>query len=372
MRFNKLILATVLAGISANAFAGNKDRSGQAGGTQLLVSPWAASNGVFGLNGAYVGGLEAMKLNIAGLAQTKKIEVGAAHNTYLTGTNTSIIDAGFAARLSARGVLGVNIMSINMGDIPVTTEGSPEPGALGVYKPSMFNASIGYGHSFTKSIDAGVNFTFLSEGISNVRAGAVGIDAGIMYKTGDLENVHFGVFLRNVGSNLRFAGDGLSFNGTSPDDQTKQITLQNRAEKFQLPTQLVISTAYDFYLGNEVKMESTPAAEGSEAPAAQTAVLTGKKTSRLTLSGSFISNSFLADNLGIGAEYAYKEGFFMRAGYRYESNINDAALTGTFFTGLSAGAGFQFKVGEGNLALDYAFRPTRIGAVHTVGLRFRN
>jgi hypothetical protein len=372
MRINKIILATALLGVTTSAFAGNKDRSGQAGGTQLLIAPWAATNGLFGLNGAYVGGLEAMKLNVAGLAQTKKIEVGASHNTYLTGANTSIINAGFASRLSSRGCMGVNIMSVNMGEVPVTNELSPEPGVQGVYKPTMFNASIGYGHSFTKSIDAGVNFTFLSEGVANVRAGALGIDAGIMYKTGDLEQVHFGVFLRNVGSNMRFSGDGLSFNGTSPDDATKQITLQNRSERFQLPTQLVISSAYDFYLGNEVKMETAPNSEGTDAPAAETAVMTGKKTSRLTFSGSFISNSFIADNLGIGAEYAYREGFFARLGYRYESDINDAALSGTFFTGLSAGAGFQFKFGEGRLALDYAYRPTRIGAVHSVGLRFRN
>jgi hypothetical protein len=374
MKFNKIIaLACTLSAVHP-AFAGNKDRSGQAAGTQLLVNPWASTNGVFGLNGAHSGGLQAMKLNVAGLTRTKNLEVGATHNTYLSGSGSTIIGAGFANRVNEKGVLGVHVMSINMGEVPVTTVDAPQ-GGLGTFRPSIFNASLGYGHSFTKSIDAGVNFTFLSEGVSNVRAGAFAIDAGIQYRTGDKEELHFGVFLKNVGSNMRFAGDGLAFNGTSPDDPGKQITLQNRSEKFQLPTQLVIASSYDLYFGNDVKMEAAaPPAEG-EAPAPETATLTGIKNSRLTLMGSFISNSFIADNLGLGAEYAYREAFHLRAGYRYESGIADVATSQTFYKGLSAGAGFAFKFGKTSnqkVQVDYAFRPTSVGSVHAVSLLFKN
>jgi hypothetical protein len=372
MKLNKILLLACTVAVSTGAFAGNKDRSGQAAGSQLLVNPWAATNGVFGLNGGHTAGLQAMKLNIAGLARTKKLEVAATHNTYLSGNGMSIIGAGFANRLSPKGVLGVHVMSINMGEIPVTTVDAPQ-GGLGTFKPSIFNASVGYGHSFTKSIDAGVNFTFLSEGVSNVRAGAFAIDAGVQYRTGDLEELHFGVFLKNVGSNMRFTGDGLAFNGTSPDDPSKQITLQNRSEKFQLPTQLTIASSYDIYMGNQVSVTSAPTAEG-ETPAPSTAMLTGIKTSRLTLMGSFISNAFIADNLGLGAEYAYKESLFLRAGYRYESGIADVATSTTVYTGLSAGAGVAFNFGKTDqkVQLDYAYRPTRVGAVHSVSLHFRN
>src|SRR5690606_15894410 len=119
----KLLLPT-LCGLALTvsalpAFAGNKDRSGQAGATQLLINPWAKSTGVFGLDGSHISGLEAMKVNIGGLARGHKTELGAAYSQYLTKTGISIVDAGFAQKLGNIGTLGVNIFSMNFGEIPI-------------------------------------------------------------------------------------------------------------------------------------------------------------------------------------------------------------------------------------------------------------
>ena len=45
--FRYIVLSfVVLLGLSApQAFAGNKDRSGQAGASELLINPWAATSG---------------------------------------------------------------------------------------------------------------------------------------------------------------------------------------------------------------------------------------------------------------------------------------------------------------------------------------
>ena len=85
-KYCKLFAPVTLAALllaSDTITAGNPDRAGQAGATQLLINPWAATGGTFGMNGASVCGLEAMKLNIAGLAKTKGFECGVVHNTYL-------------------------------------------------------------------------------------------------------------------------------------------------------------------------------------------------------------------------------------------------------------------------------------------------
>ncbi len=362
-----------LAIVSINtANAGNKDRSGQAAASELLVNPWAATGGVFGLNGSYVSGLEAMKLNIAGLAKTQKLELGAVYNSYIQNAGIGIVDAGFANRLSKKGVLGVNLMSINYGNIPITTVDQPE-GGDGTFKPTFFNASIGYGYSFTDRIDGGVNLTYVTEGVSNVSATALGIDAGIQYTSGDDDELHFGVTLRNVGSNMRFKGDGLSFNGVTPDNLDNQLTVESRSDKFQLPTQLGISAAYDIFLGKERATAAATPKEGEEPAVASEITKKGMRyDSKLTIMGSFISNAFIADNIGVGAEYSYRNKLYLRGAYRYETNINDAATSSTFYTGLSAGAGVAFNFGDNGakLQVDYAFKPTRIGAVHGVSLRF--
>lgn len=342
--------------ISASVFAGNKDRSGQAGAGELLMNPWGRSSGMFGLNGAQVSGIEAMKINIAGLSKTPKTEFGLAHTRYLSGTGTSISNLGVAHNLGEIGVLGVNIMSMNFGEIPITTENSPE-GGLGMYKPSFLNISVGLGHTFSKNMSAGINMTYVNEAISNIRASAVGFDAGIQYTNGKNDNLHLGITLRNVGTNLRFTGDGFSFNGTSPDFG-KQITVQSRTDKFQLPSQLNIAAAYDFYLDQPTSTDEKEIEK-----------FTPKH--RLTPMLSFISNSFSNDWLGLGAEYAYKETFMARVAYRYEANIFSANETTTFYSGISAGLTFQTNLGANKLAFDYSFRPTRVaGGVHVLGLRF--
>jgi hypothetical protein len=367
----KLMIALALVA-NISAIAGNKDRSGQAGGTQLLVNPWAASGGLFGLNGASVRGLESMKINVGGLARMGTFEAAATHNIYNEKAGIFIYNAGLASRLNDKSVFGVQVMSMDWGSIPVTTVDNPAAGSLSNFKPSMFNISLGYAYSFTKSINAGLNLTYIGEGVNNAKAQAVGIDAGIMYSTGDNDELHFGVSLKNVGSNLQFSGDGLTFNGTSPDNPDKQITLSQRSEKFQLPTQLNISTAYDIYLGKDIEVVAAPTA--TDENATTTVVSTSKKTnSRLTLNGSFISNAFINDYIGIGAEYALKEQFFLRAGYRYESGITDATQTLTFYKGVSVGMGVAAKLGtaekQNKLQFDYAFKATSLGGVHVFGVK---
>ena len=49
-----------------SGFAGNPDRKGQAGASELLINPWARSSGFGNANASSVKGLEASYLNIAG------------------------------------------------------------------------------------------------------------------------------------------------------------------------------------------------------------------------------------------------------------------------------------------------------------------
>ena len=51
---------------TTNLFAGNPDRVGSAGASQLLINPWARSSGMGGSNIASVKGLESLYGNVAG------------------------------------------------------------------------------------------------------------------------------------------------------------------------------------------------------------------------------------------------------------------------------------------------------------------
>ena len=233
--------------LSFGAQAGNKDRSGQAGATELLINPWAQSTGLFCLNTASVFGVEAMKSNVGGLALDSTTEIGFAQGIYLTGTNININNFGIAQKIGELGVIGFNIMSIGFGDIPVTDFYNPE--GYGTFHPQFLNFEIAYAKRFSTHISAGFAVTYVSEQISNIGASGAAFDGGVQYVTGKKDNFHFGVTLRNIGTNMRFSGTGFAINGDAAQSSpVYNVTQQYPSEKFEMPTYLNIGVSYDFYL----------------------------------------------------------------------------------------------------------------------------
>lgn len=359
--YSKSALLVCTVALSLHATAGNKDRIGQAGATELLINPWGMSTGVFGMNTSYVKGIDAMKTNIAGLSFVDKTEVGVAHSMYLSGTKVGVNNLGIAQRVGNLGVIGANIMSMNFGEITITDYDNPE-GSIGTYTPQFFNVQLGFAKEFSHSIHAGIAATFVSEQISNIKANGSVFEAGIQYLTGKRDNFHFGITLRNIGTNMRFAGSGFSINSQAPESETYTLNRQVPSEKFEMPTYLNIGASYDFWL-DENKGVKPEDEQSTEEYIPQ---------HRATVMLNFTSNSFNNDYLGIGAEYSFKEMFMVRAAYRYEKSIGSFDNSTTFYTGLSAGATAMFKIGEGpKMAIDYSFRPTKRpnNGVHTISLR---
>ncbi|MDI9319827.1 MAG: PorV/PorQ family protein [Phycisphaerales bacterium] len=354
----KAILSTISLSCSFLAFAGNKDRSGQAGATELLINPWAQSTGLFGLDVANVKGIAAMKVNIAGLTATDNLEIGVSSSRYLSGAGITVNNAGAAYRLSPSSVIGVNVMSMSFGEIDITTVDAPE-GTSGKYRPSFLNVSFGFATEFSHSIRGGVNGTFITEQIGNINAVGASVDAGIQYLTGiagNDDNLHIGITLRNAGTNMRFSGGGFASESPAPNDPTYNVVRMTPQEKFQLPTYMSLAFAYDFYLDEKYVIGET------------------KPKHRITALANFTSNSFNNDFLGAGVEYAFKERFMIRSAYRYEKDITDKLKSTSFYTGLSLGATVSVPVGKSGpvVALDYSYRPTQRPAngVHVIGLRF--
>jgi hypothetical protein len=333
--------------ISTIAFAGNPDRAGQAGASELLVNPWGRSSGFHGMNTATTQGIEAARLNVGGLAFVNKTQFVLGHTMWLKGSGISVNSAGFAQKMGESSVLGLSLMSMSFGDIPVTTESDPEGLSGAVFSPQFLNIGVAYARSFSESIHVGFQLTLISEGMANVSATGAALDMGIQYVTGAKKNMHFGISLRNIGTPMSYGGDGLAYRVDSPNGFS--LLLDQRSEKFELPSQLNIGAAYDFHLADK---------------------------HRLTFMGNFTSNSFTKDFLGGGVEYAFNEMFMVRGGYRYEKGISSDLLTAertTAFTGLSGGVSLEVPLKEDgpSFGVDYSFRATNpYAGTHTIGLRF--
>ena len=324
-------------------YAGNKDRAGQAGASELLINPWARSSGWGGVNIANSFGLESIYTNVAGLAFTQKTELIFSHTQWLKGSEIGINNFGFAQKLGESSVLGITVNTMSFGDLPITTTELPE-GGIGTFSPSYMNINIAYAKAFSNSIYGGFNFKIISESISDVGAQGVAIDAGIQYVTGEKENIHFGISLKNVGPTMKFSGDGLSIRSFLPG-QESQFTVEHRSAEFELPSQLNIGGSYAFIF-NEMHT--------------------------LTVAGAFVSNAFNKDQYILGAEYQLKNYLMLRGAYTYEDGIN-TNLSTTALTGPSAGVTVQVPINtEKNslFSVDYSFRATNpFKGCHTMAVR---
>ena len=342
----KSIIAVFLTAVMVlplASLAGNKDRSGQAGASELLINPWARSSGWGAANVANSFGLESIYNNVAGLAFTKKTEVVFSNTQWLKGSEIGINNFGFSQKVGESSVLGVSVMTMTFGDLPITTTELPE-GGIGTFSPSYMNINIAYAKAFSNSIYGGFNFKIISESISDVGAQGVAIDAGIQYVTGEKENIHFGISLKNVGPTMKFKGDGLSIRSFLPG-QESQFTVEHRSADFEMPSQLNIGGSYAFLFS---------------------------ETHTLTLAAAFVSNAFNKDQYVVGAEYNLKDYLMLRGAYTYENGINTNERT-TALTGPSGGVTVQVPVSrEKNsmFSIDYSYRATNpFKGCHTMAVR---
>ncbi|MCB0769007.1 MAG: PorV/PorQ family protein [Flavobacteriales bacterium] len=344
MERKAMLAAAILALASSPVMAGNPDRAGSAGATQLLINPWARSSGWGLANSASVRGVEAMFGNIAGLAQVNKTEVLFANTQWLSGSGTTINSIGFGQKMGASGVLGISATMIGFGDLQVTTVDDPS-GGLGTFSPNMANIGLSYAKSFSNSIHGGFLVRMVSESIANVRTSGVCFDAGIHYVTGPQDNVHFGIALKNVGPAMAFSGDGLSVQGFLVNG-SDQLTLEQRSANFEIPSLLNIGASYDWHV-NEMH--------------------------RVSFAGTFISNSFTNDQGAIGVEYAFRKMVHLRGGYTYEADITSQEDRTTVYTGPTAGLSVDLPFGEEKksaIAIDYSYRATNpFDGIHSVGVR---
>ncbi len=332
--------------LPVQSFGGNKDRSGQAGAGELLINPWAKTTGWGSAGNATVTGLEAIYGNVGGLALTKGLDVGLTYTKYLTTADVNIFSFGLSSKVGESGAIGLSIMSMDFGVLDRTTNALPDEGA-GTFNPSLMNINLAYARSFSSSIHGGFVVKMISESISDATATGIAIDAGIQYITGANDQMKLGVALKNIGTPMRFSGDGLSFRSFLPGrTYESSFTTEWRSETFELPTQLSIGLGYDFFLGDQ---------------------------SKLTAAYNFISNSFTLDQHVLGAELSFRELVVLRAGYTYENNIQDVNQSLTLHKGFSGGFSVQvpFNKEEGTyLGIDYSFQATRtFNGIHRLGIR---
>jgi len=338
----KNILSLFLVIIVNTLFAGNEDRVGSAGASQLLINPWCRSLALGDASVASVTGIESSYINIAGLTSITKSQIKVNHTNWLSSASIGFYSVGYGQKLDSTSFISIAVQSMSFGDVNITTVENPE-GGIGVFSPKSSIINFGYAKLFTKNVSGGLNFKLVSESISNLSATGVAFDAGIKY-TMDNQRLKIGITLKNLGPKMKYSGDGLATKITYISTE-KNATLEQRSQPYEIPSLLNMGLAYN---------------------------LINDSIHSLNSMFSFTANSFSNDQYRLGLDYGFKTknlSFGVRAGYVYEKNLYSSVLSTSALTGLTSGFSLDFNVGKTTaIGLEYAVRTsTPFGLIHSFG-----
>ncbi|MCO6447407.1 MAG: PorV/PorQ family protein, partial [Ignavibacterium album] len=303
----KIFLLLITAGFATLLYAGDVARKGTNGAEELLIPVGARSIATSGAFVANVMGLESIYYNPAGLDISQRTEAMFSYMNYIADINISYLAIGTS--LGDFGSIALSIKSLDVGNIPVTTNELPD-GTGSTYSPGFVTVGLTYSKVLTDRVSIGTNVKLLSETIGNTSATGFAIDAGVQYKF--TEQISLGATVKNIGSNMVFSGQDLrqrsDIKGSQPGSPTGMFEVV--AESFQIPSYFELSLAYGLNLNEE---------------------------NDLMFAGAFTANNSLENKLHFGLEYGYMNTFFLRGGYQlFTENTKESIY------GFTAGAGVNY------------------------------
>ncbi len=252
-------------------------------------------------------------------------------------TDVFLASAAFYHKLDDQQAISSSLRYFSLGNIQLTDYSG---NVLNTVKPSEFSIDAGYSRILNEKLSIGVALRYIN---SRLVTGDVG--TGVVYKAGNAvagdvslyyhgmdeagEGLNWGVVLSNLGSKIGYTNDsrnkdyipanlGLGVSYTKVINESNKITFGLDLNKLLVPSAPVAT-------GNYV-IDSAKLADYRS-----TSVVSSWMKS--FSDGSSPLKSFQAS---LGAEYAYNDQFFVRAGYFYEDKNRGNRK---FF---SVGAGFTF------------------------------
>ena len=318
--------------------AGGANRTGTGGAPELLIPVGARDIGMGGSTVSTTSGIDALFWNPAGITKSSSSSnLLFSHMSYIAdiGVEYGAVTVNFADL----GTIGLNVKSLSVGDIPVTTVDNPD-GTGQVYNPQFFIGGLTYARQLSDRISVGVTTQYISEHLAQANSSGFAFNAGVLYDNlGSINGLSLGVAVKNIGPQMSFGGAGLLINANATSQQSGPQYYDNPSQPFELPSTIEFGVGYQVPLSGE---------------------------NGLLIATTFENNNFSDDEYKVGGEYSYNKMFFVRAGYDFAPNLEKAA----YLYGFTAGAGVLVESEGTTVGVDYAFRSTQyFSGNHIISLR---
>jgi hypothetical protein len=331
-----LLLALVVSGVM---YAGGGNRNGSAGATELLIPVGARGVAMSGANLTHGTGVEGMFWNPAALARSEyNTTVMFSQMNYIADIGVSYAAVG--TNVEGFGSIGLSLKTLSMDEIAITTVDKPD-GNGQYFKPQYVTIGFTYARLLSDRISVGATVNYISEKLDLASASGLAFNLGVTYKNlGNVDGLSFAMAIKNLGPQMKFDGSAFYVPATSTTLERSSTYYKIETAAFELPSTLELGVGY------ELKINSM---------------------NHLLLNGTFQNSNFYGDEYKVGAEYAYNNMFFVRAGYAgMESMPADSQIYG-----LTAGAGINYNMGGVALKVDYAYRDVQFfSANHVFTVQF--
>lgn len=318
-----LLLLLLTSGLHAQIFpALGSQRAGISALTflNLDLSPRSAALG--GANLCLSGDAFGAALNPATLGDVKGLSIAGSHTFWAADIDYSFLSA---AQSTKAGVFGFSLSGLNSGAMPVRTTFQPE-GTGELFYAYYITAGLSYSKRLTDQFSWGTNVKYVREQLAEFTANTAVVDLGFLYNT-DFKDLKFAVAIKNFGGNSTLKGEA----ELDTTFSNKPLNL----ESYPAPTV--------FQLG--FSLVPWKKEDGSQS---------------LTTHVQLNHPNDNAENIRLGAEYAYRDLLFLRAGYKI--NVSDQPFP-------TAGIGVRMRLGSFPFRFDYAFDHLEfLGTIHRVGL----
>jgi len=157
----------------------------------------------------------------------------------------SINHAAIAIPLASWGVLGVNLVSMNSGDMEITTE-LDQDGTGDFFDVGALQLGLAFARSLTDHFMIGANAKVLRESIMNSHAQGFALDIGGRYIT-PWKGLILGFSISNFGTKMQMTGDDLlTTNDPDPLNSGNNdiINAYYATDRFDIPLRMVIGSSW--------------------------------------------------------------------------------------------------------------------------------
>jgi opacity protein-like surface antigen len=277
-----------------------------------------------GMGGAFVAtanDVSALYWNPSGIARQSRPAIIFVHTNWIA--DVAFDYAGAVIPLGRIGTVGASITSLSMDDMLVRTIDQPE-GTGEYFQVNDMAIAVSYGFNLTERFSIGFTGKYIHQKIWKETAQGMAVDIGTLFTTG-FNNMRIGAALTNFGSDVQMTGDDLLvYHDPDPYQMgnNDRIFAQLQTQKWPLPLNFQAGLAMEMFQTN---------------------------SNRLTIATEAMHPINNTESMHLGMEYAFKELFFLRGGYR-NLFLRDSE------EGFTLGAGFSTRFMHNfQVTLDYAY-----------------